>query len=236
MRIGNKSATLLLALALLLEGCTGLSPLYSIGGGDGSYRVRKGDTLYSIAFRYGLDYKSLARINRIGPPYTIYTDQLIRLRGSAKRPEKDSGPTATKPVPKRIPSAKARLPEKVAGWRWPINGKVIAGFSLTNPINKGIDIAGNSGDAVVAAADGVVVYAGGNLRGYGKLVIIKHNDHFLSAYGNNETMLVREGEKVRAGRTIARVGTSAANTEMLHFEIRREGKPENPLNYLPARG
>mgnify|MGYP002527193347 FL=1 len=108
-------------------------------------------------------------------------------------------------------------------------------FRSTNPVNKGIDIAGKRGQIVVAAADGVVVYAGGNLRGYGKLVIIKHNDNFLSAYGNNETMLVKEGDKVKAGKSITRVGSSAASTEMLHFEIRRDGKPENPARYLPRR-
>ena len=233
MRVGDKSAALVLAFALLLEGCAGLSPLYSIGGGEGTYRVKKGDTLYSIAFRYGVDYKSLARVNRIGPPYTIYAGQLIRLRGSAKPPVKDKGPAVANRTATKPPQVNARLPEKVTGWRWPLGGEVIARFSLDNPINKGIDISGKRGDPVVAAADGIVVYAGGNLRGYGKLVIIKHNDHFLSAYGNNQTMLVKEGEKVRVGRTIARVGTSAANTEMLHFEIRRNGKPENPLNYLP---
>lgn len=226
----------LLTAILVLGGCAGLPAVYSPGGAE-AYKVKKGDTLYSIAFRYGLDYKSVARINGIPYPYVIYPDQVIRLRGSARQPEKDSGPVTPKPAGKVVKPAAdtSNLPAQVAGWRWPLEGKVINGFSLKNPINKGIDIAGKSGDKVVAAADGVVVYAGGNLRGYGKLVIIKHSDNYLSAYGNNRRLLVKEGDKVSAGKAIARVGSSASDQEMLHFEIRRDGKPENPLSYLPTK-
>ena len=247
------SWSIALAMALvLLSGCEGLPPIYGLGDiASGSYSVRKGDTLYSIAFRYGLDYKRLARINGIASPYIIYPKQRIRLSGAA-RSGSDAAPNSsstskttvaatgssksttrpkvtvtTKPMPK-IPS------KPVSAWRWPIKGKVISGFSLQQPVNKGIDIAGKKGQSVAAAADGVVVYAGGNLRGYGKLIIIKHNDSFLSAYGNNAAMLVKEGDQIRAGKPIARVGSTTADTQLLHFEIRRDGKPENPLNYLPA--
>lgn len=240
-RVWNKKAgrsgPVLLLLVLLITGCAGLPPIYSSAGVSGTYVVRKGDTLYSIAFRYGLDYKSLARMNGIRPPYTIYTDQAIRLRGSAKLPSRDSGPIATK-SPSKSPQKTSKTPRApsapVAGWRWPLKGEVISRFSLVQPVNKGVDIAGSKGDSVKVAADGIVVYAGGNLRGYGQLVIVKHNDNFLSAYGNNEKMLVKEGEKVKAGKSIARVGKTAANVEMLHFEIRRDGKPVDPLKYLPA--
>ena len=220
-------------LLAFLSACTGLPPVYE-GEGAETYKVRSGDTLYSIAFRYGLDYKSLATINRIGPPYTIYPNQVLKLRGTARQPEKDSGPVAVS----RSTPGKARsvnLPASVSTWRWPLAGRVARGFSLSQPVNKGIDIAGSAGDPVSAAADGVVVYAGGNLRGYGKLVIIKHTDNFLSAYGNNNALLVKEGEAVKAGKTIARVGVSSSNEELLHFEIRRDGKPEDPLNYLPKK-
>ncbi len=224
------------AIALLyfaLVGCVGLPPIY-LGVGDGSYRVRGGDTLYSIAFRHGLDYRSLALINGIAPPYTIYPNQVLRLRGSAKQVKKDRGPSASRSPPvSTVKVAKPNLPASVARWRWPLKGKVIGYFSLKNPVNKGIDIVGKAGDTVNAAADGVVVYAGGNLRGYGKLVIIKHTDNFLSAYGNNASLAVVEGDRVKAGRTIARVGSTAENKEMLHFEIRRDGKPVDPLRYLP---
>lgn len=236
----ERLAACLIVLAVFLSGCSGLPAVYSGGSPPGTYTVRKGDTLYSIAFRYGLDYKSLARINGIRAPYVIYPRQVLKLKGSAKLPEKDSGPTATPKSPPKVTTTKTTpLPDipkdPVSAWRWPLEGRVIRGFSLVQPINKGIDIAGKRGDKVAAAADGVVVYAGGNLRGYGKLVIIKHNDTFLSAYGNNEKLLVKEGEKITAGKAIARVGASNDDVEMLHFEIRRDGKPVNPMDYLPRR-
>ena len=234
----GRTGLVLLLLVFLITGCAGLPPIYTVAGGTGTYVVRKGDSLYSIAFRYGLDYKSLARINGVRSPYTIYVDQLIRLRVSAKSPKKDSAPVATQSStrpPSKVSKAPPAPSALVASWRWPLKGEVINRFSLAQPVNKGIDIAGDLGDTVRAAADGVVVYAGGNLRGYGQLVIVKHNDSFLSAYGNNEKMLVKEGEKVKAGKSIARVGKTAANVEMLHFEIRRDGKPVDPLRYLPTR-
>lgn len=234
----GRTGLVLLLLVFLITGCAGLPPIYTVAGGTGTYVVRKGDSLYSIAFRYGLDYKSLARINGVRSPYTIYVDQLIRLRVSAKSPKKDSAPVATQSStrpPSKVSKAPPAPSALVASWRWPLKGEVINRFSLVQPVNKGIDIAGDIGDTVRAAADGVVVYAGGNLRGYGQLVIVKHNDSFLSAYGNNEKMLVKEGEKVKAGKSIARVGKTAANVEMLHFEIRRDGKPVDPLRYLPTR-
>lgn len=139
---------------------------------------------------------------------------------------KTSKPTKPPPVP-NTPKG------PVAGWQWPLKGEVISKFGEGKPANKGINIAARRGTRVVSTADGVVVYAGGNLRGYGKLVIIKHNENFLSAYGNNEKLLVSEGAKVSAGKAIASVGRSAANVDMLHFEIRRDGKPVNPALYLP---
>ena len=110
---------------------------------------------------------------------------------------------------------------------------MVNSFSLNGRINKGIDIRGKLGDKVRAAADGVVVYAGGGLRGYGKLVIVKHSDSFLSAYGHNRKIQVKEGDRVKGGQVVGEVGPSSSKQEMLHFEIRRNGKPENPLLYLP---
>lgn len=123
-------------------------------------------------------------------------------------------------------------------WYWPLNGQVVNGFSLQGNINKGLDIAGKNGQPVASAAAGTVVYAGGGLRGYGKLVIVKHSDHFLSAYGNNSDILVKEGDKVRHGKVIAKLGSNGlegSGKQVLHFEIRRDGKPEDPLKYLPKR-
>ena len=215
-------------------GCSGLPPVYKLIG-DGTYKVRSGDTLYSIAFRYGLDYRSLAKINSIPSPYVIYPDQVLRLQGSAKLLGEDAGPGAGRTLTAAtITSKKYNLPSSVGRWDWPVKGEIIAGFSMVKPINNGIDIAAKGGGPVKAAADGVVVYAGGNLRGYGKLVIIKHTNNFLSAYGNNAVLLVSEGDEVKAGRPIARVGGDNVDQKILHFEIRRDGKPVDPLGLLSS--
>jgi len=208
--------------------------------GAGTHIVQRGETLYAIAFRYGLDYKGLAAANRIPAPFTIFVNQRIKLT------------TTTTPAPRKVvssrqktdaksqaravkPRAPTKSQESNLQWRWPVEGKVINAFSLTGKVNKGVDIRGQLGESVSAAADGIVVYAGGGLRGYGKLVIVKHNDKFLSAYGHNRAILVKEGEKVKGGQVVAEIGSSSSNQEMLHFEIRRNGKPEDPLLYLPGR-
>jgi lipoprotein NlpD len=223
-----------------LVGCasSGRVPVRDIGesrtAASDVHRVQKGDTLYSIAWRYGLDYKGLAAVNGIKSPYTIFVDQKIVLRGEPKKSVRKKTSQRKKPQPKS--RTKTPSPPNVGQvvWQWPIKGEVIKEFSLSGNLNKGIDIKGGTGARVNAAAAGVVVYAGGNLRGYGKLVIVKHNDRFLSAYGNNRDIRVKEGDRVTSGQMLARVGTSGSNIEMLHFEIRLNGKPENPRQYLPA--
>jgi lipoprotein NlpD len=120
-------------------------------------------------------------------------------------------------------------------WRWPHVGTVIAAYSTSGKVNKGIDIAGNPGDSVRAAASGNVVYAGDGLLGYGNLVIVNHNEHYLSAYAHNRKVLVREGEDVTAGQKIAELGSSGTDRPKLHFEIRKNGNPVNPVPYLPPR-
>ena len=226
-----------------LAGCTGNAPVYNIGNQApaNGHVVRKGDTLYSIAFRYRLDYKSLASINAIKQPYTIFPGQKLKLLGARQMPDKDGAPEKAKPAAKRglasqVKSRPAPSPPRVAIiWHWPLEGRSIGGFSLSAPVNKGIDIEGRAGSDVLAAADGAVVYAGGNLRSYGKLVIIKHNDIYLSAYGNNAKIWVKEGDRVKAGRKIAKVGKNSSGVRLLHFEIREKGIPKNPINYLPRR-
>lgn len=225
-------------------------PVYSVGDRTSSrvhyHVVRKGDTLYSIAFKYGLDYKLIARANNINQPYTIYAGQKLRIgRASYKRKSNPQtrGQSKTKSQNSVTKSEGKATPQKTfsksqyanLNWRWPIDGEVVKGFSLTGEVNKGVDIRGRLGESVHNAADGVVVYAGGGLRGYGKLVIVKHNDHFLSAYGHNRAILVKEGEKVKGGQIVAEIGSSDSNQEILHFEIRKNGKPEDPLIYLPNR-
>lgn len=304
----------------------------------GTYRVLRGDTLYAIAFKHGVDYRDLATWNGIAAPYTIFAGQELRLSAPARAQPAASAPVITSavqpvaPLPEPAPGAavtagiaerpasgaaavpafedvqpapvsepaksprastlaetsatpasppKAPVemalppemppsaiaptpiiteaqprptvpvkppvaeaahadsaPELTSGgvrWRWPSEGKVIAAYVSGEPTRQGIDIGGKAGDPVRAAADGEVVYSGNGLIGYGELIIVKHNANFLSAYGHNRSRMVKEGDKVKAGQAIAEMGASASSRDELHFEIRRNGKPVNPLEYLPAR-
>lgn len=260
-----------LVIAMLLGGCTS-SPSGNVQVVDrnavartnsGHYVVQRGDSLYSIAFRYGWDWRELADLNGISAPYTIHPGQKIRFgRGQssgtyaaerkpapasskatsstavvaapanpAARTEKPSAaPAAVAPIPTPIPAANSP-----AGWTWPANGPLVGRFSSNGSLNKGIDIGGQLGQPVSAASDGAVVYAGNGLRGYGELIIIKHSDLYVSAYGHNRKLLVREGQQVKAGQTIAEMGSTGTDQVKLHFEIRQQGKPVDPLQYLPSR-
>ena len=221
---------------------------------SGQYRVRRGDTLYSIAFRFGWDWKALAARNHIVAPYTIRVGQIIRFDGNYGTSKSSSvtvtnvskpRPTTTtqpRPVAKPAPVVTTPATTKVesvsksaSGWAWPAQGTVIGRFSSNGSLNKGIDIAGNLGEPILAASDGSVVYAGSGLRGYGELVIIKHSDTYVSAYGHNRKLLVREGQRVKVGQRIAEMGSTGTDRVKLHFEIRRQGKPVDPLQFLPKR-
>lgn len=211
--------------------------------------VRPGDTLYSIAFRNSLDYRELASWNGIGTDYTIYPGQQLRLSPPASSPPPRGAtaaapgvaPVPARPAPSAVPSAPAAVPAPavlatasgVGQWRWPTAGTLTGRFDP--PSQKGIDIAGAYGQNVVAAATGVVVYSGNALKGYGELVIIKHSDDYLSAYGFNQRRVVQEGETVRAGQVIAQMGEGPGQVPELHFEIRYKGQPVNPLKYLPPQ-
>ncbi|WP_317988156.1 murein hydrolase activator NlpD [Escherichia coli] len=138
-------------------------------------------------------------------------------------------------IPKGSYSGSTSTSTPISTWRWPTEGKVIETFGASEGGNKGIDIAGSKGQAIIATADGRVVYAGNALRGYGNLIIIKHNDDYLSAYAHNDTMLVREQQEVKAGQKIATMGSTGTSSTRLHFEIRYKGKSVNPLRYLPQR-
>ncbi len=228
---------------------------------SGQYVVKPGDTLFSIAFRYGWDYKELAARNGIAAPYTIRPGQAIRFASGSGNTTVVSSPSssskttvtrrpvgssvATPVVTKTVstPSSSTtttvtQVPaaERTAGgWMWPSNGVVIGKFASNGSLNKGIDIAGDLGQPVFAASSGSVVYAGSGLRGYGELIIIKHSDTYVSAYGHNRRLLVREGQQVKAGQTIAEMGSTGTDRVKLHFEIRRQGKPVDPLQFLPRR-
>ncbi|WP_406666502.1 peptidoglycan DD-metalloendopeptidase family protein [Gallaecimonas sp. GXIMD1310] len=214
------------------------------------YRVHEGDTLYSIAFRAGWDYRELAQRNHLRVPYTIYPGQLLYLNqmpssavAVSTKAQKNNKKTFAKSESHQYSqshgvnkNATSAAENQAIDWRWPTTGPLLLGFEQKQNGNKGLDIGGKRGDPVVAAASGKVVYAGSALRGYGKLVIIKHNDTYLSAYAHNDKLLVKEQQWVKAGQEIARKGDSGSNAIQLHFEIRRRGQAINPLLKLPKRG
>ena len=235
---------------------------YSAQPGELIYIVEPGDTLYAVAFRLGLDYRTLARYNDIAPPYVIKVGQELRTRPTAVTELSggradvstvpDSAPEATPATATATPTRadtdnaasepSAAVPPAngrelgnypVDRWFWPASGKVSRAYS--EDFHKGIDLVGDKGDPVTATAAGTVVYAGTGVTGYGALLIVKHNEAFLSAYGHNDALLVAEGQRVEAGQVIARMGSSGADAVKLHFEIRRDGRPVNPTGLLPRR-
>jgi lipoprotein NlpD len=206
------------------------------------YRVHPGETLYAIAWRYNLDYRELAGWNNIPAPYIIHPGQELTLADPALLPEShrpavSSKATSSGNVKKEVAGKKKPAQPQPAlppprKWIWPTHGKVVQTFQGQQSIAQGIDIAGVLGQDVSASADGRVVYSGSGLAGFGQLIIIKHNDTYISAYGHNRSLLVREGEEVKAGQKIAEMG-KLQGAPRLHFEIRRQGKPVDPLKYLP---
>jgi len=230
---------------------------------DGHYRVRRGDTLHAIAFNFSMDWRDIARWNGIRSPYTIYPDQELLLSGpkGQRTQQQPSAPTAkastsskpsnNKTVVKAAPSKSSTsttvdnpsrpdtsVPAVVVDpgkWLWPAEGRIISNFKPNDPARKGIDIGGKEGQAIIASAAGEVVYSGSGLIGYGELIIIKHSERLLSAYAHNRKRLVAEGQKVAGGERIAEMGKTDRNQAMLHFEIRLNGNPQDPLKYLPGR-
>ncbi len=205
---------------------------------QGHYRIQLGDSLYKIAFQHGLDYRDLAIWNELADPGFIRSGGLLRIIPPKSVLKK--APIAGKPFVqvsdiKSKPQVPPELHEDTlpALWTWPNQGSLLASYG--EGINKGIDIAGERGEPVLAAASGRVVYAGSSLRGYGKLIIIRHGRTLLSAYAHSERLLVAEGQQVIRGQSIALMGDSDADRIKLHFEIREFGKPVNPLNYLPIK-
>ena len=209
--------------------------------------VQRGDTLYRLAVSNGISPMDLALWNDVRAPYTIYPGQRLRLypqggsapapAGTAARPATTGAPARPAVRPTQAPPQPATAPPVVSSfaWRWPTEGQLIGRYVAGDPTKQGVDIAGRSGQAVRSAADGVVVYSGSGLVGYGELIIVKHDEQWLSAYGHNRTRLVNEGARIKAGQQIAEMGSSGAARDMLHFEIRYNGKPVDPLRYLPAR-
>ncbi|CZF78639.1 Murein hydrolase activator NlpD precursor [Grimontia marina] len=308
---------LFLSVLGLLSACsvTSPAPVSSVGPDYGEiergsyrgsyYEVKKGDTLYYIAYITDRDVNDIISANNLDAPYTIFPGQKLNLwrekyvppsygkkdtgagaavvvaatsgvatapavvatkppvSGSSAKPKQDNPKTASqnksasssqnkknveqqkvkeynqrvtknKPTVDKSANKPSGKPETIR-WQWPSNGRVISGFSSTELGNKGIDIAGKRGQSIDASADGKVVYAGNALRGYGNLIIIKHNDDYLSAYAHNDRIFVSERQNVKKGQKIASMGSSGTNSVRLHFEIRYKGKSVNPLRYLPKR-
>jgi lipoprotein NlpD len=209
-------------------------------GGLPRYRVKVGDTLIKIAFEHDLDYRLLASLNELSPPYLIHPGQDLRLGIPLGAPRTAAMPAShdeilARPLPRRdeIREASAAMPANVA-WVWPVRGSVINDFDSTRG-QKGMDIAGAADAPIRAANAGKVVYAGSALRGYGKLAIIKHSQTVLSAYGHLSRLQVQEGQDVAAGQVIGTMGDTDADRVKLHFEIREYGKAVDPRLYLPRQ-
>ena len=218
------------------------------------YIVKKGDTLYSISWESGLDFRELATINNIAEPYQIYPGQVLALQASKNRRDKKLSTSSTTRTKKQAnqtvdppkkqayggvnttqKAASMGFPKAVRKWQWPTTGKVASPFSASEVRNKGITISNKRGSAVVAAADGKVVYMGRALRGYGNLIIVKHTETYLSAYAHTQNIKVKEQQWVKAGQQIAQMGSNDSGDVLLHFEIRYRGKSVDPLRYLPKR-
>lgn len=234
-------------------------------GKPGYYTVRPGDTLFRIALDSGQNWRDVQAWNNLPNANALEVGQVLRVVPPVASPVLGAAPitaassaaggtgvtanpvtstgvvsrplgTATATAPAPLPAASS-TPESAGAddvsFVWPAQGTVIAGFDEAK--NKGVSIAGRVGDPVIAAADGRVVYAGAGLRGYGNLIILKHNNTFLTAYAHNQALLVREDQAVRQGQKIAEMGSSDADRVKLHFEVRRQGKPVDPMGYLPKR-
>ncbi len=201
--------------------------------------VVSGETVYSIAFRYGIDQRDLIGWNKLSASGLIFEGQHLRLTAPdryipVQSPAQTTGSGNSTPATRRAPLP-GQSPAVPVTWTWPVNGPVIAGFATTARTQSGVHITGKRGQSVHAAASGEVVYAGNGLPGYGQLLIIKHTSNYLSAYGHNQKLVVGEGDRVTGGQLIAKMGEGLNQRPLLHFEIRRSGKPVNPLQYLPKR-
>lgn len=226
-----------LIIGFALSGCAGNSSK-SEGSYSGSvYTVKRGDTLSRISRMTGTSVRDLARMNGISPPYTIEIGQKLKVSGASKSSgSKKSSSQTAKVTPSSAVPKSSWPPVGQRCWRWPASGKVVMTYSTSEGGNKGIDIAGSRSQPVYAAGAGKVVYVGNQLRGYGNLVMIKHNEDYITAYAHNDKLMVNNGQNVKIGQQIATMGSSDADSVRLHFQIRYRATAIDPLRYLPPQG
>ena len=222
-------ALVIIGLSCLLVACSGRSTWQDA---PQTHIVRSGETLYSIAFRYGKSPEDVARWNRLGNGSLIYPGQVLRLTPPAGGVTQSTARSPSRPAPRPLPQIPAQPSPK---WSWPTSGRINVEFGAKPGPGTGVLINGRTGQPILAAAPGRVVYAGSGLIGYGQLIILKHNDTYLSAYGYTASLLVKEGQQVKQGQRIATMGEGPERKPRLHFEIRRNGKPVNPRQFLPAK-
>lgn len=226
-----------LLMSLLLTACSSKNTRNE-GTFNGSvYTVKKGDTLSKISRMTGTSVGELARMNNLPAPYKLLVGQRIRTKGTANSARTKNTATAKKSTPVRqtAPTQTAKVALPAVGsrcWLWPTQGKVVEAYSYSDGGNKGIDIAGSRGQPIYASGPGSVVYAGNQLRGYGNLVMIKHNEDYITAYAHNDTILVNTGQKVKAGQKIATMGSSGSTSVLLHFQLRYRATAIDPQRYL----
>jgi lipoprotein NlpD len=247
----RRSGALVLCAFALLSGCANQSgsrapvtDLNSSGAGVArTYVIKPGDTINKISRATGVDEATILRLNKLVNPNRLIAGQTLKLSEGTEAVAPSTRPTpSSKPEARPIDAANGTgqasetvTPAADAGlisWGWPAKGKVIQGFTQTT---KGIDIAGNAGDAIEAAANGKVMYSGNGVRGLGNLIIVNHDNGFITAYAHNKTLLVKAGQEVKKGAKIAEMGQTDAASVRLHFEVRRQGVPVDPLQYLPSR-
>lgn len=239
-------------IAILMVACTtNQAPVvnawtsHSNPGLASDYHVQTGDTVYSIAWAFGMDYRDIVRYNHLQEPYQLHEGQTLQMAAPMVptiHAAPASKPVVMTPAPKPVLIAskpvvavKTIAPKPIVNnknWLWPTQGKMVKSYSLASGGNRGIDIAGKYNQSIHATAAGKVVYIGNSMPGYGNLIIIKHSDTVLSAYAFNKSIGVKEGQTITAGQTIARMGKNSKGQAVLHFEIRENGKPTNPLHYV----
>ena len=252
-------------LPLLFSGCSSTAPAPVSGWDwkepvpAGYDLVRRGDSLGLIAQRHGIDARKLAQWNDLKPPYTLYPETLLRIAppngsmppkrvartasATAKTGDAMTGKGRRRDAKTATPVDQSRVAEPAESrrdasgvvWDWPLSGTLLQTFRADDRARQGIRLGGRAGEQVRACADGQVVYSGDGLKSYGNLIIVKHNDTYLSAYGFNRRLLVTEGDRVKRGQPVAEIGQGAEGAYLLHFEIRREGTAVDPLHYLPPR-